>query len=114
VLGFCAAMAALYPGLSSIWTTRPERAVRLISDHEGAWDFANRMFAVGIGGTLAGLAVLARVLDRASPGSALPAVGTAPVVPRPSGDLDSSRGGNVLLEAHFPASKSWRVLCVSG
>jgi hypothetical protein len=77
VLGFCAAMAALYPGLSSIWTTRPERAVRLISDHEGAWELANRMFAVGIGGTLAGLAVLARVLDRASPGSALPAVGTA-------------------------------------
>ena len=35
------------------------------------------MFAVGVGGTLAGLAVLARVLDRASPGSALPAVATA-------------------------------------
>ncbi len=81
VLGFCcAAVAALYPNLSSIWTARPDRAVRLIADHEGAWEFANWMFAVGIGGTLAGLAMLARVLDRAAPGSALPAVATALVV----------------------------------
>ena len=35
------------------------------------------MFAVGIGSTLAGLAMLARVLDRASSGSALPTVATA-------------------------------------
>jgi hypothetical protein len=32
---------------------------------------------VGIGATLAGLAMLARVLHRTSPGSALPAIATA-------------------------------------
>lgn len=69
VLGFCCAtVAALYPDLSSIWTARPDRAVRLIADHEGAWEFANWMFAVGIGATPGGLAMLARYSIGPRPG----------------------------------------------
>ena len=78
VLGFCCAtVAALYPGLSSIWTAGGGRAVQLIADRESAWEIANWMFTIGIGATLAGLVMLAHILDRASPGSAIPAVATA-------------------------------------
>ena len=79
VLGFCCAtVAALYPDLSSIWTARPDRAVRLIADHPRGrvgvreLDVRRRRRRHP-----RRIAVLARVLDRASPGSALPAVATA-------------------------------------
>ena len=49
------------------------RAVTLIGDHPGAWQVANWMFAVGIGLTLAGLALLTNLLAARSVGSALPA-----------------------------------------
>jgi hypothetical protein len=69
VLGFCCAtVGALYPDLSSIWTARPDRAVGIIADHEGVWEFANWMFAVDIGATLGGLAMLARYSIGPRPG----------------------------------------------
>ena len=54
----CAMIAALYPGLSSIWTAHGIDAVTRIAHHRDAWQVANRMFAVSTAFTVAGLAVL--------------------------------------------------------
>jgi hypothetical protein len=57
-VGFvCAAVAALQPSLSSVWTTSSTQAVTLIAgERSDAWRLANRMFGIGIWFTLAGLA----------------------------------------------------------
>ena len=67
-VGFvCAAVAALQPSLSSVWTTSSAYAVTLIADERSdAWQLANRMFAIGIWFTVAGLAALTMVLGRRS------------------------------------------------
>jgi hypothetical protein len=76
-LGFaCGAVAALDPSLSSVWTTSSAHAVTLIGDdRRGAWQFANRMFAIGIWLTVAGLAALTMVLGRRTREPLLPGLG---------------------------------------
>jgi hypothetical protein len=53
-VGFvCAAVAALQPSLSSVWTTSSAQAVTLIGNERGdAWQLANWLFAIGIWFTL--------------------------------------------------------------
>jgi hypothetical protein len=72
VIGFgCAMVAALYPGLLSIWTAHGIDAVPRIAHNRDAWQVANWMFAVGTPFALGGVAVLTPLLARVSAASAL-------------------------------------------
>lgn len=68
----CSLVAALYPGMSSVWTASPETAVILIGDHRDAWLAANWMFAAGVVGTLTGLAGFTHLLAHRTGRSPLP------------------------------------------
>jgi hypothetical protein len=61
--GVAVLVAATLPALYPVWLARGVNAVTLISQHRGAWQLANWLFAVGAGLTLAGLAALTALVD---------------------------------------------------
>jgi hypothetical protein len=56
--GAAALTAAFLPALYPVWLARGADALMLIGQHRGAWQWANWLFGVGTGLTVAGLAAL--------------------------------------------------------
>jgi hypothetical protein len=64
--------AAFLPALYPVWLARGDSALTLIGQHRGAWQWANWLFGVGAGLTIAGLAALTALVNR-QPGTGVPA-----------------------------------------
>jgi hypothetical protein len=64
--------AAFLPALYPVWLARGTSALTLIGQHRGAWQWANWLFGVGAGLTVAGLAALTTLVNR-QPGTGAPA-----------------------------------------
>jgi hypothetical protein len=75
--GAAVLVGAFLPSLYPVWIARGVNAITLISQHRGAWQVANWLFAVGAGLTLAGLAALTALLNRQPTIGALPTVALA-------------------------------------
>jgi hypothetical protein len=56
--------AAFLPALYPVWLARGDTALTLIGQHRGAWQWANWLFGVGAGLTVAGLAALTTLINR--------------------------------------------------